>query len=274
MANSFIANGRMILPVMAEAFDEVAFAIVDNERTLFKFEKGFSVPGIQEGNEIHKQAPGYQCQVQKKVVRLELSPDLFGAAMKSISIPLYDDDEPDKVVGCLGVAIPRHNAFKMREVSQTMASGMEQISAAVDETATAAASINQGEQALSAAIADIRQASEKIIEVLHFITDIAGQTKMLGLNAAIEAARAGEAGRGFGVVAEEIRKLSDQSKDTANQISGFIKEIQARVQVAEQHSQANLKASQEQAAATEEITASVEELTARSNELDQLAQSI
>lgn len=67
----------------------------------------------------------------------------------------------------------------------------------------------------------------------------------LGLNAAIEAARAGEAGRGFGVVAEEIRKLSDQSKDTANQIALFIKDIQSRVEIAQEASTANLKASED-----------------------------
>jgi methyl-accepting chemotaxis protein len=55
---------------------------------------------------------------------------------------------------------------------------------------------------------------------------MADETQMSGLNAAIEAARAGDAGRGFGVVAEEIRKLSDQSKQTAEQIRQLTKTIE------------------------------------------------
>ena len=59
---------------------------------------------------------------------------------------------------------------------------MQEISAAVEDTATSAGNINSGERRLSQAIADINNAAEKIIEVLKFITEIASQTKMLGLD--------------------------------------------------------------------------------------------
>jgi Methyl-accepting chemotaxis protein len=71
--------------------------------------------------------------------------------------------------------------------------------------------------------------SGEINKVLDAITHIASQTKMLGLNAAIEAARAGEAGRGFGVVAVEIRKLSDNSKQTADLIRGLTQKIEETI---------------------------------------------
>jgi methyl-accepting chemotaxis protein len=82
---------------------------------------------------------------------------------------------------------------------------------------------------------------------LELIKNIADQTKMLGLNAAIEAARAGDAGRGFGVVAEEIRKLSDESRQTVNQIRDFSEQIREKVAGAQKLSQITLKASEEQA---------------------------
>ena len=72
---------------------------------------------------------------------------------------------------------------------------------------------------------------------------------MLGLNAAIEAARAGEHGRGFGVVAEEIRKLSDQSKETAERIRKLTQEIADKIDIISHASEGSLKQGQEQAAA-------------------------
>jgi len=116
--------------------------------------------------------------------------------------------------------------------------------------------------------------SEAIHEVLGFIKQIADETKMLGLNAAIEAARAGDVGRGFGVVAEEIRKLSDESKETVVKIRDLTEQINNKVYETSQKSDLTLRATEEQAAATEEITASVEEITAMSEEMKRVSQNI
>ncbi len=75
------------------------------------------------------------------------------------------------------------------------------------------------------AITELEEKSKSINTIIKAINEIAEQTNLLSLNASIEAARAGEAGRGFSVVAEEIRKLSDQCLDSANQISAIVSEI-------------------------------------------------
>jgi methyl-accepting chemotaxis protein len=72
----------------------------------------------------------------------------------------------------------------------------------------------------------------EVNDITNIINSIAEQTDLLALNAAIESARAGEVGRGFSVVAEEIRKLAEQSKVSARNISGLISNINNEVQIA------------------------------------------
>lgn len=77
-------------------------------------------------------------------------------------------------------------------------------------------------------VSAIRQLASKVDEVGNIsntILSIASQTNLLALNASIEAARAGEAGRGFSVVAEEIRKLSEDTRESANQITNIITDL-------------------------------------------------
>lgn len=112
-------------------------------------------------------------------------------------------------------------------------------------------------------IEELQAKSKAISHIVSAINDIAEQTNLLSLNASIEAARAGDAGRGFSVVAEEIRKLADQCLASAGQISSIVKEILSKT------SEVVTIARQAEAVVSSQNGA-VEETTASFRQIDEL----
>jgi methyl-accepting chemotaxis protein len=110
-------------------------------------------------------------------------------------------------------------------------------------------------------------------EIIKIIDEVSSQTNLLGLNAAIEAARAGEEGRGFNVVAQEIRKLSNRSSESTKRIREILDNITKSVQLINSKIKESNKSFESQAAAFEEISASIQEIAHNSGVLKELTDS-
>ncbi|RQM71361.1 methyl-accepting chemotaxis protein [Aeromonas jandaei] len=119
------------------------------------------------------------------------------------------------------------NATHADELSKVSANTLEEGSEVIKETLGSIENISTTVGEAASTIAELNGHTQQISEIIGVIRGIADQTNLLALNAAIEAARAGEQGRGFAVVADEVRNLASRSAASTQQITGMISKIQS-----------------------------------------------
>ncbi len=134
------------------------------------------------------------------------------------------------------------NASQAAETSDSARQKANAGATVVDEAVKSIGEVERQTLVLKEDMGTLGKQADDIGQIMNVISDIADQTNLLALNAAIEAARAGEAGRGFAVVADEVRKLAEKTMSATNEVGGNIHSVQESVRKSIQNTETTTKA--------------------------------
>ncbi len=250
-----VADGNLEAKILPEGKDEIAMlqqALCDMVATLKKHiersqEKSRQADqAAQEAHAAMLQAENAKADAEKKTVsmvraadKLEEVAHVVSSASAQLASRIEQSDrstaESAQRLTEAAAAMNEMNAT-VRDVAQN-ASAASEVSAATKNKAEHGARVVQESLKSIEVVRDMSSALMKYMEhlnkhsasitnIITFISDIADQTNLLALNAAIEAARAGEAGRGFAVVADEVRKLAEKTMTSTTEVGSAIRAIQ------------------------------------------------
>ncbi|ABO50100.1 methyl-accepting chemotaxis sensory transducer [Desulforamulus reducens MI-1] len=251
---------------------EIGIVVSDTEKFIY-YERGASLDlGIKIGDSFKPGSITEQILNSKSRVVRRADSKLYGVPYIGMGAPIFDEN--NQVVGSITIGQPTTIQEALLEDAAKLEASMDVISQTTSSLSAASQQLAATATNLSGQADGINESVQKTDSVLNLIKDVAAQTHLLGLNAAIEAARAGDQGRGFNVVAEEIRKLAARTTGSVKEISETLMLIQNAVEDLSGQTHQIAAVSQEQSASVEEIAASIDDVVSMAKELKELADNL
>lgn len=202
---------------------------------------------------------------ENKVIDKLLTKEIHGIDMRVIQMPITNDD--GDVIGSMGVTRSTEKIVEIQNTSEELMNSLEETSRVVADIASNAQSLSEK---LSIIIEKTKQADSNVREsdeAVNLIQSISKQSNLLGLNASIESARAGEHGKGFSIVASEMRKLALMSGESSKKISTSLFDMSDAIKSILTSIQELGEIAINQAASVEEVNATVDQITLNSQYL-------
>ncbi len=205
----------------------------------------------------------------KKTISATMSKEILGVRAQGVNTPVFN--EKGEVVAAVVFAKSQETEAQIEDISSSLLNSMEQLNAATEEVATNSLHLSSFIKETAGFSEKTENKIEEIDYIIEVIKNISSQSNLLALNAAIEAARAGEAGRGFSIVANEMGKLANLSKDSAEKIARALLEMKKAIGIIGQQVHQSSFTSDSQSAAAEEIAAATDEVVGVVKKLSELA---
>ncbi|CAM4158295.1 methyl-accepting chemotaxis protein [Lederbergia lenta] len=269
LINAFIK----VAPYLNELVqDDITIGIYDTEKLIM------NVPGKTFSLNVNAGDPLAEGDIITNAIRenrgksMIVPKELFGFPLNARAIPLHDSN--GKVIGGVGLGTSLEKANALYMAAENLSAITEQTAAAIEEITSSVTELADRVGAISTRVQEVSVGANEIGEISTVVKAVSDQSNLLGLNAAIEAARAGDAGRGFSVVAEEIRKLATNSKDNVTQIDEITKGIQNAIQDLNVAFTGVNQFSVNQAATVQEISSTIQEISKTAQHLSKMAEDM
>ncbi len=162
-----------------------------------------------------------------KLIEKNLSKEYFGTSIKAAAVPIRNAS--GKIIGSIALG-KRDWGNDIKAHSKNLDVSFTNILKVIENLGQGVQTISDSSSKILIEVEKTNEDMNKTDEVLKFVENVAKQTNLLGLNAAIEASRAGEMGKGFSVVANEIRKLSTSSSQSIKEINIVLGELKNSTQ--------------------------------------------
>ena len=270
MFDSLVKSAEIIQKIIPL---DCCIMICNKEGLIVKFVGAESFDmNVRAGSGVAKGGSLGECIATAKIVHKAIPKEAYNVPIKAIAVPIFDNN--NVLIGGIATGISLANQEALLDSAQIIAATSEEMTATTQELAATATHLSSGLDDIQSIGNSVINEVKKTDDILRFVSDVAANSNLLGLNAAIEAARAGEHGRGFAVVAEEIRKMAVNSAEAVNDIKDILNNIRKEVEILKNKVEENSSMAERQATATQEIAKAMESLAASAIEIEKVAQII
>ncbi|EDS77778.1 methyl-accepting chemotaxis protein [Clostridium botulinum C str. Eklund] len=270
--NDLIRSFNALIPYFKYYFeDEIAFTISNTEYFLRGVDSENIKLGVNSGDPIPIGCAAYECLKASKPVSVMVPEEVFGVSIKAIGVPVKVNG---KIEGTIVIAKSLKRKNEVTNLTNNLSNSLKQLTLSLNEINRGVQNVSEYNGFIQNNVKEAYKDAKNTDDVLKFIENIASQTNLLGLNAAIESSRAGEFGKGFSVVANEIRKLSVSSSNSIKQINEVLKKIQGSVlEISNKINDSN-SIFEEQVSSIEEITSVIDNLNESAVLLNKMASEL